>query len=328
MTDTNPIPQLVEIGETMHFSVAVPDLPDAFTRDAESPGWVFVLTNLETRTETSFAGELIGPSNMLTWTFSTANLEPGPYTWRIQYTATEKQATQETTTRVMEATVGDDNFLDTANTFYEPYPSSIQSGTVIDPNEVDKIYIEIQRPGLPGQRVSRITVNPPALIALTSSAPGSEPQMVGQVTGLKVTDALGSAWTIGIDAANRPLFSADPAATNGIYLLMDYAETIPLVNLRRTTSRGYLTVSDPSAKALHEAVMIPIIEQAMEDRLKNTGDISAYTIGGRSISTMPIEELRRLRARYKETVATIKRKGKMARLFGYSETYGRNRNWV
>ena len=322
MIPEGTIPQTLEPGETVAFKVTEPQLPVELTEGAANVEWNLVFVNLATRTETAFAGSLSEQLGTISWKFNLDNFAPGPYAWRIVYSATEGSASEDVRTRVVEASVGDDGFLDNANVFYAPYASSLQAGDVLVPSRVDKIFIEIQRPGLPGQTALRATVNPTALIALTSSEPGRAPEVVGQVTGLKYGDALGSAWSIGIDAGNRPLFSADPKPTTGIYFLVDYAETVPVANLRRTVRRGYLTVVDPTVQAVHEAVLVPIIERVIEDRLTGTGDITAYSIGGRNLTVMPIDELRKLRARYKETLARIQRGGRWKKQFGYSDVYG------
>ena len=79
---------------------------------------------------------------------------------------------------------------------------------------------------------------------------------------------------------------------------------------------------DDVTEKIHARTMITLLEKVIEDRVQNRADVVAYSIGGRSLSREPLENLYRLLNRYRGEFAFRKRGGKRESIFTYRGTFG------
>lgn len=76
-----------------------------------------------------------------------------------------------------------------------------------------------------------------------------------------------------------------------------------------TFARGLLEVtkqSDPhDARLSHCRAMVAILRQVIKEKASGTGDLSAYTIGGRTTSLMSFDEVKTMLSRYEKELASL-----------------------
>jgi len=117
-----------------------------------------------------------------------------------------------------------------------------------------------------------------------------------------------------VNAAFEVTLAADKTAplAPGNY---NWQEITSLLGEKHIAAQGHLKVerdleaAAPGDAQSHEARMVPVIESVLEGRFAD--GIEAYMIGGRSVTKIPINELRKILVRYKQVVWRQRNPGRL-----------------
>ena len=278
------VDNIITAGENVLAKFDIPELDDSYS--GNDPAWQLVFLNLATNETREIRGTEV--DDHIRFFFSTAGWLSGTYAWRMEYFAAVDSPTREfdysdVFRNDITIPVGDEgDFI--------PVP-----GVVIPVGDIWSFT-------LPGT-LADIEIDTDVIRSLPPGQAEAPP-------GLGRGRALNPDWSVGRTAGNGLLITYSQPGHFMLIIRRRGAERIVEGNIKKVILRGYSIVLAEEDRKIHEQEVITLLENIIEDRLQNRTDVIAYSLGGRSISREPLDNLRKMLSDYREAMAVRKRGGR------------------